>query len=87
MSSNPRNETGNLLGRELSTAVVLFHEAIAERLGMSATEWKCLDVLGRAGPITARELAEQTGLTTGAITGLVDRLERAGYVRRVPNPA
>ena len=76
----------DLLGRELSTAVVAFHEAVARRLGMSATEWKCLGVLGQIGPATAGRLASATGLTTGAITGIVDRLERAGYARREANP-
>lgn len=77
---------GELLGRELSTAVILFHEAVAARLGMSAAEWKCLGLLSRDGPATAGRLAERSGFTTGAITGIVDRLEKAGYVRREPNP-
>ncbi len=77
---------GELLGRELSTAVILFHEAVASRLGMSAAEWKCLGLLSQHGPATAGRLAERSGFTTGAITGIVDRLETAGYVRREPNP-
>jgi DNA-binding MarR family transcriptional regulator len=60
----------------------MFHAAIAERVGLSATEHKALDLLSRAGPLTAGQLAEATGLTTGAITGLVDRLEKAGFVSR-----
>jgi DNA-binding MarR family transcriptional regulator len=75
------------LGQELSTSVVLFHEAVASRLGLGAAEWKCLGLLGRSGPATAGRLAELSGFTTGAITGIVDRLEKAGYVRRRPNPA
>lgn len=71
------------LGRELSARTVMFHTAIAERLGLNATDHKALDLLSRAGPLTAGELADLTGLTTGAITGVVDRLEKAGYVRRV----
>jgi DNA-binding MarR family transcriptional regulator len=71
------------LGRELSARTVMFHEAIAQSIGLSASEHKCLDILSRAGgPVTAGQLAELTGLTTGAITGIVDRLEVAGYVRR-----
>lgn len=77
---------GEALGRELSTAVILFHEAVAARLGLGAAEWRCLELLGREGPATAGRLAELSGFTTGAITGIVDRLERAGYVRREPNP-
>src|SRR5262245_9650263 len=71
------------LGREMGARTVMFHEAVASRLGLTVTEHKCLDLLLRAGqPLTAGQLAEHTGLTTGAITGLVDRLEKAGYVRR-----
>jgi DNA-binding MarR family transcriptional regulator len=78
---------GAELGWELSTAVVLFHEAIAQRLGLSAVEHKALNLITRHGPLTASALAQQTGLTSGAVTGLIDRLERAGYVRRTPDPA
>jgi DNA-binding MarR family transcriptional regulator len=74
------------LGRELSDAVVLFHEAIATYLGMSATEWKCLGLLDQHGPLTAGRLADLSGLTTGAITGIAGRLESAGYVKREPHP-
>lgn len=80
-------ELGQLIGRELSTAVVMFHEAVGRRLGLSGTERKLLDVLARTGPATAGRLAAETGLTSGAITGIVDRLVRAGYARRQPNPA
>lgn len=81
-----RSAPGEILGREFSEAVVMFHEAVAHRLGMSAAEWKCLDLLVRNGPTTAKKLAEKSGLTTGAITGIVDRLEEAGYVKREDNP-
>jgi DNA-binding MarR family transcriptional regulator len=82
---DPR-ELGQLVGRELSTAIVLFHEAAGRRLGLSGTERKLLDVLARMGPSTAGQLAAHTRLTTGAITGIVDRLVRADYARRQPNP-
>lgn len=62
--------------------MVMFHEAVAAHLGMSSAEWKCLGLLEQHGPSTAGRLAEWSGFTTGAITGIVDRLERAGYVRR-----
>lgn len=75
-----------LVGRELSTAIVLFHEAVAVRLGMTAAEWKCFGLLDLYGACTAGRLAQLSGLTTGAITGVVDRLERAGHVRRVKHP-
>ena len=68
--------------RQLSTATILFHQAVADRLGMNVTDHKCADILLRSGPMTAGELARRTGLTTGAITGVIDRLERSGFVRR-----
>jgi DNA-binding MarR family transcriptional regulator len=69
-------------GREGSTLTVMFHTAIAERLGLSVSDYKTLDLIVREGPLTAGKLGELTGLTTGAVTGLIDRLERAGLVRR-----
>src|ERR1700691_5726994 len=75
-----------LLGREFATAVVVFHEAVGRLLGLSAVERKCLDVLRRLGPVTAGTIGEHTGLTTGAVTGLMDRLEKAGYVERTRDP-
>ena len=68
--------------RELSTATILFHQAVADRLAMNVTDHKCAGILAQTGPITAGELAARTGLTTGAITGVIDRLEKAGFVRR-----
>jgi len=53
---------------------------------MNPTDLESLDILARQGPMTAGRLAELTGLTTGAITGLVDRLESRGYARREPHP-
>jgi DNA-binding MarR family transcriptional regulator len=53
---------------------------------MNPADLESLDILARHGPMTAGRLAELTGLTTGAITGLVDRLERRGYARREPHP-
>lgn len=71
------------LGRDFGAHSVMFHTAIAEQLGLNVTDHKCLDLAMRAaGPVTAGQLAELTGLTTGAITGVIDRLERAGYVSR-----
>jgi DNA-binding MarR family transcriptional regulator len=55
---------------------------MAERLGVSNTDLQCLDIIALRGPISAGDLARASGLTTGAITGLVDRLERAGLARR-----
>jgi len=74
------------LGREFSNANVFFHEAIAAHLGMNAGEWRCYGLLKLHGPMTAGRLAELSGFTTGAITGIADRLTKTGYVKRQPNP-
>ena len=63
-----------------------FDNRAAERLGVNDTDLHCLNIVERAGGLTAGELATEAGLTTGAVTGVVDRLERAGYARRVPDP-
>jgi len=75
-----------LLGRRFSTATVLLHHAVAEHLGLGPTDHKCLDLMVERGPLTASELAAITGLTTGAVTGVVARLEQAGRLRREPDP-
>jgi DNA-binding MarR family transcriptional regulator len=72
--------------RQMSAGAVMFHQAIADRLGLHVTDHKCADLVLRHGPMTAGALANLTGLTTGAITGVVDRLEGAGLARRVPDP-
>jgi len=73
--------------RRLSAYTVLFNEAVAERLGITLTELKCSSLLDLHGSMTAGALAELTGLTTGAITGVIDRLEKARLARRVADPA
>jgi DNA-binding MarR family transcriptional regulator len=60
-----------------------FDEAVARHLGVNRTDLLCMDLLERRGAMSAGELALATGLTTGAITAVLDRLERAGYARRV----
>jgi DNA-binding Lrp family transcriptional regulator len=57
-------------------------QAAAERIGINATDLNCLNILSLGGTLTAGQLAQATGLTTASITGVVDRLEQAGYVRR-----
>ncbi|MEY7974105.1 MarR family winged helix-turn-helix transcriptional regulator [Saccharomonospora xinjiangensis] len=74
------------LARRHSTATVLLHHAVAERLGLGPTDHKCLDLVAERGPMTGSELAGITGLTSGAITGVVARLERAGFLSREPDP-
>jgi DNA-binding MarR family transcriptional regulator len=78
-------EEGNLLGRDFVAAVVVFHDLVGRCLGLRATDRKCLDLLSR-GPVTAGEIANFTGLTTGAVTGIIDRLAKAGYAERVSDP-
>jgi DNA-binding MarR family transcriptional regulator len=75
-----------LLGRDLGAYTVMMHTAIAHAVGLNATDHKSLDLLGRHGPMTAGALSELTGLTTGAVTGVIDRLEKAGFVERRPDP-
>lgn len=65
---------------------VYFFQAVAERSGMNLTDLQCVAILSSTGPITAGQLAETMRLTTGAVTGVVNRLERAGYVRREKDP-
>jgi DNA-binding MarR family transcriptional regulator len=77
---------GVLFGRDFSTSVVLFQEALASKLGLNATDYRCLELIIRKDPMTAKALAEEVRLTTGAITGIVDHLEKAGYVERLENP-
>lgn len=79
-------EALNDLTREASTYTVLLHQVIADKLSLNITDHKCLDLIERMGSMTAGQLAEITGLTTGAITGVIDRLEKAGYVRRERDP-
>lgn len=74
------------VGREHSGVTVMFHSAVAAKQGLSATESKTLDLLQRFGPLTAKDLAERTGLAPASVTGLVDRLEGKGFVRRVKHP-
>jgi DNA-binding MarR family transcriptional regulator len=79
-------EALSIAGRRISTYTVLFSQAVAERVGLNATDMECGDILNWTGPIAAGRLAELSGLTTGAVTGVIDRLERAGFVRREKDP-
>jgi DNA-binding MarR family transcriptional regulator len=75
-----------LLGRKLAgeqaVKTVLFQQAIADRLGLNTTDLMCLSFLSDSAPLTAGQLAEATGLTTGSVTIMIDRLEKAGYAQR-----
>ncbi|MDQ2807894.1 MAG: MarR family transcriptional regulator [Chloroflexota bacterium] len=72
--------------REMSTQAVVLSQVIADRLGMNPTDVECLGVVAAEGSLTAGRLADLSGLTTGAITGVVDRLEKSGYVQRENDP-
>src|SRR5436190_426344 len=74
-------------GRASSVATVMFHTAVAARQGLSASEEKALDLLERSGPLTAGELARQSGLAPASVTGLINRLEHKGFARRIQNPS
>lgn len=65
---------------------VLFSQAVADRVGITPSELETLDLFNLYGPMTPSRLAELTGLTTGGVTRLIDRLERGGFVRREPDP-
>ena len=79
------SDTYDAFDRELQrigTWSVLFKQALAERLRINASDLECLDLLAETGPVTAGQLAQHTGLTTAAITGMIDRLEKGRFVQR-----
>jgi len=75
-------------GRSLGNSSSMLMGACADRLGIHSTDWGCVLLLAEAHPepLTAGQLAELTGLTTGAVTGVLDRSESAGFVRRERDP-
>ncbi|MFG1853765.1 MarR family winged helix-turn-helix transcriptional regulator [Actinomadura geliboluensis] len=70
-------------GREQSNATVMYHSALSARMGLGMTEEKALDLLQRLGPLTAGDLARHSGLAPASVSGLIDRLQAKGFVRRV----
>ncbi|HEY2547313.1 MAG TPA: MarR family transcriptional regulator [Candidatus Acidoferrum sp.] len=80
---------GMELGRELSTTSVFLHQAIASKIGLNVTDTRCFELMSRYSqpPLTAGDLARATGLTTGAVTGILDRLEKASLVERFRVPS
>ena len=90
MSSGKRQELTESLRREIRhfiAGVILFNLKVADGLGVNGTDLQCLHVLDLQGFATPGELARWTGLTTGGITVVLDRLEKAGYVVRARNPS
>jgi DNA-binding MarR family transcriptional regulator len=79
---------GQVVGglRALSTEIDRLDQAAADRYGLNRTDMRALDILGRAGPIAPTALARLLGFTTGGVTTVLDRLEKAGYIRRRPDP-
>lgn len=73
--------------RRYLSAVVLHGQASASAIGLGASDLYAMNLLALGGAMTSGELARRTGLTTGATTRLIDRLEKAGHLRRVPDPA
>jgi DNA-binding MarR family transcriptional regulator len=88
-SSSDRIDSKAALQGELARSgglSVLLSQAIADRVGVAPSDLEAMDLLRQNGPIPAGRLAELTGLTTAAVTGLLDRLERRGWARREPDP-
>src|ERR1700744_2073306 len=72
--------------REFIAGSIIYNQQVADHAGLRLTDMQCINVLDLMGPSTPGELARSTGLTTGGVTVMLDRLEKAGYVKRVPNP-
>lgn len=91
-TKKPSQDKQALIGRLMvamrrsSAAGVLHGQAIARRVGVNSSDLECLDLIILNGPSTAGEIARRTGLTSGAVTGLIDRLERQGLVERSNDP-
>jgi DNA-binding MarR family transcriptional regulator len=76
-----------LMVRRAGSVMQLLGATAADRLGINVTDLNCLNILALSGQLTAGEVARATGLTTASITGVLDRLETAGFVRRERDPA
>jgi DNA-binding MarR family transcriptional regulator len=77
----------NLASRETGGLGTLLSATVARRMGIAQSDLECIDVIWVHGRMTAGELARAIGLTTGAVTGVIDRLEKAGFARRERDPA
>ena len=92
MSSGSQEKRTEILGelarelRQFNGLGASFFRAAAAQIGMTVTDMQVIDILESSGPSTAGQLADLTGLTTGAITGMLNRLEEAGLVRRERDP-
>ncbi|MEB8210538.1 MarR family transcriptional regulator [Staphylococcus succinus] len=92
MTNNKKDNSKNsqqdlaLLVRSLGTRVTLYQQQIAEILDVYTHDFTSINVLSETGAITAGELSKRVGLATGSVTALIDRLEKAGFVRREKHP-
>jgi len=82
MTDKKKTEQVEHLTREFSTVTVLMHQAIAQKAGLAGTDHKYIDLLLQHGSMTAGQLAELSGITTGAVTAMIDRLEKSKLVKR-----
>lgn len=89
MTSSREELTGEIQQhmRQFIAEVVLFNHAIAAKVGLGASDSQFMTLLQTYGPLTPRQLTEHTGLTSGTVTGVIDRLEAHGFVTRQPDPA
>ncbi len=81
-----QQENLTLRMRSLGNRTVLYQQSVATALGLYNNDFLSIDILHEKGPITAGELSKLTGLTTGSVTALIDRLEKTGFVQRQPDP-
>jgi len=85
---SPEKEVFDLMWevRKFTRSSLILQHVIAQEAGLHVTDAECIDFLMEMGPSTAGALAKATRLTTGAITNVIDRLERAGFAKRSPDP-
>jgi DNA-binding MarR family transcriptional regulator len=72
--------------RRFIAGAVIFNQKVADHFGLHLTDMQCMNLLDLLGPVTPGKLAQCTGLSTGGVTVMLDRLEKAGFVKREPNP-
>lgn len=89
MTSSRDELTGEIQQRMIRfiAGVILYNHAVSAQVGLGASDSQFMTLLQTYGPLTPRQLAEHTGLTSGTITGVIDRLESHGFVTREPDPA
>ncbi|MGM0217090.1 MarR family winged helix-turn-helix transcriptional regulator [Enterococcus sp. AZ126] len=85
-NTNPSLEKLTSLLRGFGSRSILHQQTIVHSLGIPSNDYISIDLLNESGPLTAGELADKTGLSTGTITALIDRLEKIGYARREKDP-